>query len=121
MWWCCVLCGQRQDEQRPCPRCDEDPVDLRQPDVRLLLEDIEDRQRDGRDRRRTWIAVAVAMVVVIGLWLVPGWWQLRGRLYPGLPFFMDQWAIMVLVALLTRWALARRPYRARFPFLAELP
>jgi hypothetical protein len=51
--------------------------------------------------------------------MVPGYWALRGRLYPGLPIFADQWIFMALIGLGVSKLLFKYVGRARFPYLDE--
>lgn len=117
----CTDCGQRQDAPGTCSRCSHEPVlDLASPDTVDLLYDIETRLRMRRESRIRIGAVAIAVGFVLALWTVPGYWAIRGRYYPGLPLFADQFAFMILLGL-GLMKLLERKYKGvrRFPYVGD--
>ena len=65
------------------------------------------------------VQMAVATLLGMGLASWAGW-GLRGALYPGLPFFADQWGLMILIAFLVM-KLGKKVvgHKPRFPYLNE--
>ena len=119
--WVCIECGGRQAEGGRCRACGaEDVLDARKEEVRGLMADVDLRRGLRREAQLRWGAVAIAVGTVFALWLVPGYWSLRGKLYPGLPFYADQWGFMIALGALLMAAgkrvLGGRP---RFPYLDE--
>ncbi len=117
----CPECGHRQDGAGACGRCGNDPtLDLDKRDTVDLLFDIDQRLRMRRETRIRLGSVAIAVGLILSLWTVPGYWSLRGRVYPGLPLFADQFAIMILLGLGLMKLLERR-YRGvrRFPYVTD--
>jgi hypothetical protein len=116
----CAGCGQRQAGEGRCLRCGAEGVyDLRRPDTRFFLEELELREERRREERLRWVGVAAGIALVIGLWLIPGFGALRRQIM-ALPLGLDQLILMVAVSygiilLLERGF--RRP--TRFPFLKE--
>jgi hypothetical protein len=118
--WVCIDCGGRQPDPGACRACRAtDTLDTRSEQVRELMRDVDLRLALRRDARCRVIGVGVAMVVVMGLWLVPGWWSLRGWVYPGLPLLADQFALMILIGWGTSKALERLRPPPRFPYLRD--
>lgn len=118
----CSQCGHRQAAGNTCAACGSDTVhDLRSARTRELLEDIDLRLGQRRDDRIRGLSVVGAMVIVIAAWFVPGYWALRGMIYPGLPLLFDQWILMVIVALGLMKVSGRWFPAQRFPYLATLP
>lgn len=95
-------------------------LDLGKSDTVDLLFDIETRLRLRRETRIRLGSVAVAVGFVLVLWTVPGYWSLRGRLYPGLPLFADQFAFMIALGF-GLMKLVERRYRGvrRFPYISD--
>lgn len=96
-------------------------MDLRSRRTRDFLDEVESRLRDQREGRIRTISVVSAMAIVVALWLVPGYWSLRGRVYPGLPFLADQVILMIGVALGVMKVLEQKLDRPRFGFVKDLP
>src|SRR5207247_2393452 len=95
--WVCARCGHRQAHDDDCTACRQDvTLDLRRPQVRELLEKNEQRAHERREGRIRLASVSLALAIVIGAWFIPHYWDLRGSIYPGLPFLADQWILMVL-------------------------
>ena len=114
----CTECGHRQPAGDRCASCGYDPLlSLGKSDTLDLMLDIEQRLTDRRAARIRIGSVVVALAVVFGLWMVPGYWGLRGRVYPGLPFFADQWFFMILIGLGLSKLLEHKLARRRFPYL----
>lgn len=83
----CPECAHRQDDGTRCGSCGYDGLlDLGDSRHVELLRDIDRRRRDKYNDRARKGSVLIAMVVVGALWLVPGYWSVRGRWYPGLPY-----------------------------------
>ncbi len=83
------------------------------------MSDVELRLRSRAEARARFLGVIVGLAVIFGAWLIPGYWHLRGRLYPGLPLFADQWIFMALIALGVSKVTLRWFGRLRFPYLDE--
>ncbi len=84
-----------------------------------LLRDIDRRRLDKHADRVRIISVVIAIAIVFALWLVPGYWSVRGRYYPGLPLLADQFIYMILIALGISKLLARTAPRPKFPYVGE--
>lgn len=120
--YCCTQCGNRQAGEGTCSRCGSDTIhDLRSRRTRDFMEEIESRLRDQREGRIRAASVIGGMGVVILAWFVPGYADLRGTAYPGLPIFADQVIFMIVAALGIHFALDRVFKGQRFPYLASLP
>ncbi len=118
----CSQCGHRQEGTAACAACGSDTVhDLRRSDTRELLEGIDARRRDRLEGQIRAVAVVASIAVVVALWMVPGYWRLRGRLYPGLPLLADQIIFMCAIAYGLLTLGEARLQRPRFPYLAGLP
>jgi hypothetical protein len=116
----CIDCGARQDDKGACKACNRgDTLDANDIRVRELMHDVDLRIGDRREARLRFLGVGIGMVTVFALWLVPGYWSLRGTLYPGLPLFADQWLLMAVIGLIVlkggEWLLKKR----RFPYLQD--
>ena len=61
------------------------------------------------------IRVVVGMATIFGLCMVPGYWGLRGHLYPGLPMLIDQWLFMAPIGLGLSKLLETKFSKRRFP------
>lgn len=119
--WVCIDCGARQADGGTCATCRRGEVlDARQEQVRELMADVDLRLGLRRDAQVRWLSVVVGVAIVFALWFVPGYWRLRGSLYPGLPFYADQWGFMIGLAALFM-LLGKRALRSprRFPYLDE--
>jgi hypothetical protein len=94
----CGTCGRRYPAAGDCPDCPGSALlDLRQADVRELLEEIDDRARRSRDQRWLWVGVVVG-VALVGLLNGFPFWQTVRRSTIVLPFFLDQIILMAFVA-----------------------
>lgn len=117
--WICVECGGRQAEAGACQRCGTPAVlDGRLAHVRELMADIDLRASLRREARQRMLSVAFGIVPVFLLWLVPGFWSTRHRLF-ALPMLFDQWLLMIGFALLAMKVLQRLPAVKRFPYLDD--
>jgi hypothetical protein len=111
--WTCLECTARQATAGACARCGEpDTLDLRSENTRELVRDMAERRRHRAETTARWIGVAVGLVVVFGAWLIPGYWSLRGWVYPGLPFLADQWLFMIVIGVVVM-KIAQRVLRDR--------
>ena len=120
MTWVCLDCGARQDAAGPCNACHAgDVMDARREDIRELMRDIDMRLTDKREARIRWIGVICGMGIIFGCWLIPGYWAMRGRLYPGIPMLFDQWALMALIGFGIIKILERLTASRRFPYLDD--
>jgi hypothetical protein len=64
----CATCGHRAAAVGDCPHCAETPLlDLRKPEVRELLDDIDSRLRRRRDQQFIWVGVGASIPAVIAL------------------------------------------------------
>jgi len=118
--WVCIDCGARQEEQGACRACShEDTLDARDEKVRELMRDVDMRLSDRREARLRFLGVGIGMVIIFGLWTVPGYWSLRGTLYPGLPLFIDQWAFMAIIAFGVIKGGEKLFFKRRFPYLQD--
>lgn len=118
--WVCIDCGARQAAEGACQACRHElTLDSREEKVRDLMSDVELRLRSRAEARARFLGVIVGLAVIFGAWLIPGYWHLRGRLYPGLPLFADQWIFMALIALGVSKVTLRWFGRLRFPYLDE--
>lgn len=118
--WVCIDCGARQPAEGPCAACKHElTLDTRDEKVRELMHDVDLRLRDQRETRARFMGVILGMAVIFSLWMVPGYWDARGRVYPGLPMFIDQWIFMALIGLLASKLLVKYLGRPRFPYLDE--
>jgi hypothetical protein len=118
--WVCIECGNRQADAGTCRCGGGELLDARREQVRELMADIDRRASDRREATIRWAAVVLGAGIIVALWLVPGYWYQRGRLYPGLPFLADQFAFMIGLAILFL-TLGKRVFghRPRFPYLDE--
>jgi hypothetical protein len=116
--WVCLECGARQADTGACRACSEPTThDMRKEDVRELMRDIDQRHRDRTEKLSRWTGVVVGVGLVFGAWLVPGYWSARGTVYPGLPFFFDQWLLMAAIGLVVMFVMQRVLAKQRFPYL----
>lgn len=118
--WVCIDCGARQDARGKCRACGhEDTLDAQDEKVRELMRDVDLRLSLRREGRIRVVGVAVGMIVVIALWMVPGYWDLRGRVYPGLPLLADQWMLMAAIAFGVIKLVEAKLVHKRFPYLRD--
>lgn len=118
--WVCIDCGARQAAGGACTACKHElTLDSREEKVRELMHDVDLRLRGQRETRARFLGVLVGMTLIFGAWMVPGYWGLRGRLYPGLPILADQWIFMALIGLLVTKLVMKHFDRPRFPYLDE--
>lgn len=116
--WVCLECGARQAEAGTCRACSEPTThDMRKEDVRDLMRDIDQRQRDRVEKLSRWTGVVVGVGLVGVAWIIPGYWSLRGTVYPGLPFLFDQWLLMAVLGLGVMFVMQRALAKQRFPYL----
>ncbi|MGE0398623.1 MAG: hypothetical protein AB7T06_18090 [Kofleriaceae bacterium] len=116
--WVCIDCGARQAESGPCRACGKgDTLDARLEQTRELMYDVDLRIAQKAEGRARMIGVVVGCGLIFGLWLVPSYWGLRGTIYPGLPFFADQWGAMAVIGFLVSKVLEKRLAKKRFPYL----
>jgi hypothetical protein len=92
----CTACATFAEEPGDCNTCGETRLDFRRDDVRQLCEDIDSRKRRAREQQILWGAVALSMILVVGLWMVPGFWEARRQFF-ALPMLVDQLLIMTLL------------------------
>lgn len=118
--WVCIECGGRQAEPGTCRACRKDEVlDANKEEVRGLMADVELRLGDRREARLRWGGVILAISIVVFAWTIPGYWQVRGDAYPGLPFLLDQWLFMTVLGF-GFLKLGERVFtHKRFPYLNE--
>lgn len=116
--WVCIDCGARQPAEGACAACRHElTLDTRDPKVRELMHDVDLRLAGQRESRFRFIGVLVGMTVIFGAWMIPGYWDLRGRIYPGLPVFADQWIFMALIGFGLAKLLEKSLNKKRFPYL----
>lgn len=84
-----------------------------------LLREIDRRRRDKRTDRVRVASVGLSLLIVFALWLVPGYWSLRGTHYPGLPLLADQFFFMIVLALGISKLLEKTAPPSKFPFLDD--
>ena len=117
--WVCLDCGARQAVTGMCVACrHDDTPDARKEDVRVLMRDVDQRLADQREGRLRFAGVVIGMAMIFGLWLVPGYWSMRGVMYPGLPLLFDQWIFMAIIGLAIV-KLGGRLFTSRFPYLTS--
>lgn len=113
----CPECGHRQDAGDRCGACGYDGVlQLDNPQHVDLLRDIDMRRMDKHEARVRMLSVGIAMIAVIALWFVPGFWSARERGF-AMPFLADQWFLMIMIALGLTFALKRTAPKRRFPYI----
>jgi hypothetical protein len=118
--WVCIDCGARQAAQGACTACKHEmTLDTNDSKVRDLMYDVDLRLGQKRDGRFRMLGVAVGMAVIFALWMVPGYWDARGRVYPGLPILADQWIFMALIGLGLSKLLEKKYSKKRFPYLDQ--
>jgi hypothetical protein len=92
----CMDCGSRHAASGSCPRCNETLLDLRDPSVRDVLLSADQRSRERRTARIRYVAVPIAMVLVVLVCeFVPG----VALLLAIVPFFGGYVLAMILAAL----------------------
>jgi hypothetical protein len=118
--WVCIDCGARQDNEGACAACaHENTLDAREDRVRELMRDVDMRLTDRREGRLRFVGVGLGMALVFALWMVPGYWSLRGRVYPGLPLLVDQWFLMAVIAMGVIKGGEKLLFKKRFPYLRD--
>lgn len=118
--WVCIDCGARQAEAGTCHACAKaDTLDARLEQTRELMYDVDLRIVQKAETRARMIGVAIGCGLIFGLWLVPGYWSLRGNVYPGLPFAADQWGMMAVIGFIVSKVLEKRLAKKRFPYLDD--
>lgn len=116
--WVCIDCGARQPERGSCRACAKaDTLDARDERTRELMYDVDLRIQQKAETRARMIGVGIGVGTIAALWLVPGYWSMRGRLYPGIPFLLDQWFFMAVIGVVVSKLLEKRLARKRFPYL----
>lgn len=116
--WVCIDCGARQAAEGSCAACNHEmTLDTRDEQVRELMRDVEDRLTRQRESRFRFLGVLAGMTIIFSLWVVPGYWDARGHVYPGLPFLSEQWIFMVLIGLGFAKILEKTVGKRRFPYL----
>lgn len=116
--WVCIDCGARQAERGPCARCSKgDTLDARDERTRELMYDVDLRLAQKVEGRARFAGVVVGCGLIFALWLVPGYWSVRGSYYPGLPFFADQWLFMAVIGYVVSRVLEKKLTKKRFPYL----
>ncbi len=115
--WACPECGHRQDADERCATCGYDGLmDLDNPQHLDFLRQIDSRRRERYTDRARMLSVLVAMVLVFGIWCIPGFWTVRRQAF-ALPLLIDQWGFMAVVALgLTKVADRLAP-KSKFPYV----
>ncbi len=120
MNWVCIDCGARQASSGKCAACShDDTLDLGDVNVCELMRDVDARLADRRESRLRFLGVIAGMAIVFGLWAIPGYWSMRGIIYPGLPLLIDQWVLMALIALGIVKGCERVFATKRFPYLRD--
>ncbi len=116
--WVCIDCGSRQADAGTCRTCSKgETLDARKEQTRELMYDVDLRIMQKAETRARMIGVFIGCGVIFARWLVPGYWGLRGTVYPGLPFFADQWAAMAVIGFGVMKVLEKRLAKKRFPYL----
>ncbi len=111
----CLDCASRQAELGGCIACKRDDVlDSTDPHVLELMQDVETRLANARDKRFRIIGTLVGIAVIVPLWAVPGYWTWRQAF--ALPFFLDQWLVMALIGLGVTVVLGKKFDRPKFPY-----
>src|SRR4051812_8260147 len=96
--WVCLDCGARGSEPGTCAACGKgELMDGRREDIRELMRDVDLRLGLKREAIVRWVGVGIGCGLIFACWLIPGYWALRGTLYPGIPMLFDQWILMILV------------------------
>jgi hypothetical protein len=108
----CMDCGSRHAASGACPKCSETLLDLRDPAVREVLLSDDQRRLERHTARTRYIAVPVAMVIVVVVCsVVPGVSQLLVRS----PFFSGYVLAMIGVAFAIMKGIdATSPFKAKF-------
>ncbi|HUS30558.1 MAG TPA: hypothetical protein VMZ53_18740 [Kofleriaceae bacterium] len=116
----CPECGNRQLEGRErCTSCGyiDGLLSLDNPEHVDLLRDIDQARFDKHEKRMRLLAVVVAMVAVFALWAVPGFWKARQESV-ALPFLIDQWALMIVIAFGITLVMKRTRPKPLFPYVS---
>jgi hypothetical protein len=114
--WVCIDCGARHDDKGTCATCSTDLLDAREEKVRELMYDVDLRIADKREARLRYLGVGIGMAIVIGLWLVPGYWDVRSTTF-ALPFLADQWLLMAAIGIGVIKGGQKLFSKRRFPYL----
>ncbi|MFT3700230.1 MAG: hypothetical protein QM831_44205 [Kofleriaceae bacterium] len=117
--WVCIDCGNRQPGDGQCTACKHDPVlDLEDVRTREFMRDVDERLRVRRENRFRIVGVLIGTVIIVALWTQRFWWEARGKVYPGLPMLIDQFAMMIAIGFGVSWALTKTKLgKPRFPYL----
>ncbi|MBW1810337.1 MAG: hypothetical protein JRJ87_19225 [Deltaproteobacteria bacterium] len=117
----CIECGKRQAGSEECEQCGDTALhDLSNPETIYYLQDVEQRAWAKYDNRTKWIGVVIGMVIIGGLWFVPGYWAVRSKHF-AIPFLLDQIFFMAAVGYLIIKVIEKVfPKRPLFDFLDEL-
>ena len=116
----CPDCGHRQVEGRErCTSCGyaDGLLSLDNPEHVDLLRDIDQRRVDKHEARSRIIAVVIGLAVVFALWFVPGYWRARAQTL-ALPFYADQWILMILIGFGMTLLLKRTRPKPLFPYIS---
>ena len=113
--------GQRLAARESCGQCGcESVYDLRNPETLTFLQDMRTRGLDRREAKVRWAGVAIGIVLVLGMWAIPGFWEVRRRFF-AIPFLFDQWALMGATAYGIGLLLDKLlPGKAPYAFVDEL-
>lgn len=118
--WVCIDCGARQAASGTCQRCGKgETLDAREERVRELMYDVDLRIAQRAESRARMIGVVIGVGTIAALWAVPGYWDLRGTLYPGIPFLVDQWFFMAVIGLVVSKLFEKAFTKKRFPYLDD--
>ena len=116
----CIDCGARQPDEGNCRACGNELTSkLGDERIRELMRDVELRLSLKRAGQFRMIGVVFGMAVIFACWTQSWYWDLRGKLYPGIPFLIDQWVFMALLGLGLSKLLEKRFTKRRFPYLND--
>ena len=119
MTFACPECSHRQEAGDRCGKCNYDGLlDLSKLRNRELLRDIDRRAEDKHDDRVRKLSVAIAMGGIIACWFIPGFWSMRMQAF-ALPLLLDQWLLMLGLAMLIMKVWERYPPKKKFPWVDD--